>query len=96
MNTEVKRLYRSRSDRMIAGVAGGLGDYFNIDPTIVRLIFVFFVIFGVGSGVLAYFILMLLVPEEPLAGEDIVEVTPVEPEPPASEDIVKEKPEKKK
>jgi hypothetical protein len=43
-----------------------------------------------------YLILMLLVPEEPLAGEDIVEVKPVEPEPPANEDIVEEKPKKKK
>ncbi len=78
MNTEVKKLYRSRDERMIAGVAGGLGEYFNIDATIVRLLFVFAVIFGVGGGLLLYIILMLLVPEEPLAGEDIIEVVPEE------------------
>jgi phage shock protein C len=78
MNTEVKRLYRSRDHRMIAGVAGGLGEYFNIDPTIVRLLFVFTVFFGVGAGLLVYLVLMLLVPEEPLAGQDIIEVKPEE------------------
>jgi phage shock protein PspC (stress-responsive transcriptional regulator) len=42
MNVENRRLYRSRTDRMISGVAGGLGEYLNIDVTIVRLLFVFF------------------------------------------------------
>ena len=50
MSTEVKRLFRSRDERMIAGVAGGLGDYFGVDPTIVRLLFVFAVFFGVGGS----------------------------------------------
>jgi phage shock protein C len=64
MTTEYKRLYRSREDRMIAGVCGGLGDYFGIDPTLVRLLFVFAALFY-GPGILAYLILMLVVPEEP-------------------------------
>jgi phage shock protein C len=64
MTTEYKRLYRSRTDRMIAGVCGGLGEYFGIDPTLVRLLFVFAALFY-GPGVLAYLILMLVVPEEP-------------------------------
>ena len=64
MTTEYKRLYRSRKDRMIAGVCGGLGEYFGIDPTLVRLLFVFAALFY-GPGVLAYLILMLVVPEEP-------------------------------
>lgn len=78
MNTEVKKLYRSRDERMIAGVAGGLGEYFSIDPTIVRLVFVLSVFFGVGAGLLIYIVLMLVVPEEPIAGEAVVEVEPEE------------------
>jgi phage shock protein C len=74
MTAEVKRLYRSRDERMIAGVAGGLGEYFAIDPTIVRLLFALSVFFGFGTGLLVYLILMLVVPEEPLASEAVVEV----------------------
>ena len=63
--SEVKRLYRSRDERMIAGVAGGLGEYFGMDPTIVRILFVVFAI-GAGSGLLAYLIMALIVPEAPM------------------------------
>jgi phage shock protein PspC (stress-responsive transcriptional regulator) len=73
MTAEPKKLTRSRDDRMVAGVAGGLGEYFDIDSTIVRILFALSVFFGVGSGLLIYFILMLVVPEEPL-GEGAVEV----------------------
>ncbi len=59
-----RRLYRSRNDRMIAGVCGGLGQYFGIDATIVRLIFVAAVLAGF-SGVLAYLILAIVIPLEP-------------------------------
>lgn len=60
-----RKLYRSREDRMIAGVCGGLGKYAGIDPTVVRLIFALLVVLGVGSGLLIYLILMLIVPLEP-------------------------------
>ncbi len=56
-----KRLYRSESDRMIAGVAGGLAEYFAIDSTLVRLLFVLLVVFG-GSGILLYIILWIVMP----------------------------------
>lgn len=62
---ETKKLYRSRTDRMIAGVCGGLGKYLGIDPTLVRLVFALLVLFGVGSGLVLYIILMVIVPEEP-------------------------------
>lgn len=65
MSAEVKRLYRARHDRMIGGVCGGLGKYFDIDPTIVRLLFVLFAFAG-GPGILAYLIMLIVVPEEPL------------------------------
>ncbi|MBI3972389.1 MAG: PspC domain-containing protein [Chloroflexi bacterium] len=61
-----KRLYRSRQDRMLGGVAGGLGQYFNVDPVLIRLAFVLFTL--AGAGVLAYVILWIVVPERP-AGE---------------------------
>lgn len=64
MTTQSKRLYRSRLDRMIGGVCGGLGDYFDIDPTVVRLLFVFGTLLG-GPGVIAYLILLVVVPLEP-------------------------------
>lgn len=60
-----KRLYRSRKDRVIAGVCGGLADYFNMDPTWMRLIFLIFLILG-GSAILVYFVMWLVVPLEPI------------------------------
>jgi phage shock protein PspC (stress-responsive transcriptional regulator) len=60
-----KRLYRSRNNRMLFGVCGGLGEYLNVDPTVIRLIFVLAFLPG-GPGLLAYLVLALLVPEEPL------------------------------
>ena len=64
MNTETKRLTRSRSNRMIAGVCAGLGDYLGIDPTVVRLLFVlgFFTLHG--GLLLAYLIMAIVVPEQ--------------------------------
>ena len=59
-----KRLYRSRKDRQIAGVCGGVGDYLGVDPTIVRLLWVIFAIAG-GPGLLLYLIMAAVVPEEP-------------------------------
>ncbi|ETO93406.1 PspC domain-containing protein [Legionella oakridgensis] len=59
-----KKLYRSRRERMLAGVCGGLAQYFEIDPTWMRLIFILFFFLG-GSALLAYVILWILVPLEP-------------------------------
>lgn len=61
------KLYRSRQDKVIAGVAGGLGKYFDVDPVLVRVIFVVFAVFG-GSGLLAYIILWIVMPREPEYG----------------------------
>lgn len=57
------KLYRSRIDRMIGGVAGGLANYFDIDPTLVRVLFVVSIFIG-GGGILAYIIIWIVVPEE--------------------------------
>lgn len=59
-----KRLVRSRSDRMFLGVAGGLGEYLNIDPVLIRLLFVFAGLSTAGQVLLVYFILAILMPEE--------------------------------
>ncbi|HHV24340.1 MAG: PspC domain-containing protein [Methanosarcina sp.] len=61
----MKKLYRSRKNRIIAGVCGGIGEYFKIDPTLVRLLWLFVSIAGVGSGVVAYIIAWIIIPEEP-------------------------------
>lgn len=63
MSDNVHKLYRSRDQRMIAGVCGGLGEYLGVDPTIVRLLFVL----GMFLGTLtfwAYIVMMLVLPEE--------------------------------
>ncbi len=61
----MKRLYRSIRDRKIAGVCGGLGEYFEIDPTLVRLLAVVLFLAGGGGG-LAYIVAWIIVPEAPL------------------------------
>ena len=58
-----KKLYRSRTDRMIGGVCGGLADYFDLDPVIVRLAMVFFAFWG--AGFLAYIVGWIMIPERP-------------------------------
>ena len=70
MNTDVKRLYRSRTERMIGGVCGGLGEFLNIDVTLVRLLFVLCAIFG-GPGLVVY----LVVPCVWLSGGEVVRQT---------------------
>jgi phage shock protein PspC (stress-responsive transcriptional regulator) len=56
------RLYRSRRNRMIAGVCGGIGEYLKVDPTFIRLLWVLFM-FAYGSGFLAYIIAWIIIPE---------------------------------
>jgi phage shock protein C len=59
-----KKLYRSRKDRMIAGVCGGLAHYFRIDPTWVRLFFILLFFLG-GCSILIYIIMWIITPLEP-------------------------------
>lgn len=59
-----KKLYRSKIDSMICGVCGGLGEYFEVDSTIVRLIAIV-LIFGWGSGLLAYLVAAIIIPKNP-------------------------------
>jgi phage shock protein C len=62
-----RRLTRSETERMVAGVCGGLGEYFGIDATIVRIVFVLLAVFG-GSGVVLYLALWLIVPRASKSG----------------------------
>ena len=64
MNTQ-KRLYRSSEERMFAGVCGGIAEYLDVDPTLVRLFFVALTLLSGGQGLLIYIVLMLVVPEQP-------------------------------
>ncbi|MCT4564248.1 MAG: PspC domain-containing protein [Maledivibacter sp.] len=59
-----KKLYRSEIDSKIAGVCGGIAEYFDIDPTLVRLGWILFVLLG-GSGILGYIIAWLIIPQRP-------------------------------
>jgi phage shock protein PspC (stress-responsive transcriptional regulator) len=60
----MKRLYRSERDKMLGGVCGGLGDYFKIDPTLVRLGWVILTLVSCGFGIIAYIIAAIIVPTE--------------------------------
>jgi len=64
MSQGSKTLYRSKDEVMIAGVCGGLAEYFNFDPTIIRVLFVLFFLAG-GASVLAYIILWVIMPQRP-------------------------------
>ena len=67
MNNNYKQLTRSRNNRVVAGLCAGLGTYFGIDPTIIRLLFVLgFFIGGHFGIVLLYIIMALVIPEEPI------------------------------
>ena len=63
-----KRLYRSRTARQLGGVCGGLGEYFNIDPTLVRLAFAVLLLWG-GASLPLYILMWIIIPEAP-SGED--------------------------
>ena len=69
----MKKLYRNRMDVMIAGVCSGLANYFGIDPTIVRLIFVILLLAGLG-GLWLYVILWIIMPLRPTGHVESVEV----------------------
>lgn len=63
---EVRKLYRSGENKMLAGVCGGIGEYFNVDPTLIRLIWVVLTLISLGvGGIIAYIIAWILIPENP-------------------------------
>lgn len=60
----MKKLVKSYRNRMISGVCGGIGEYLNVDPTLVRVAFILFSIFGTGSGLLLYIACALVMPSD--------------------------------
>lgn len=58
-----KRLYKSSTDKKVCGVSGGIANYFDVDPTVIRLIWVIFTLVG-GSGLIAYIIAAIIMPDE--------------------------------
>lgn len=60
---EHKKLYRSTQNKVLAGICGGLAEYFDVDPTVVRLLWILFSCLG-GSGVIAYIICLFVIPQD--------------------------------
>lgn len=71
----MKRLYKSRKNKVIDGVCGGIAEYFDVDPVLVRILFVLFFFVG-GSAIIAYIVGMIIIPVRP-AGEETVDNKPV-------------------
>jgi len=65
----VKRLYKSRKNKMIDGVCSGIAEYFDIDPVMVRIVFILFAVLG-GSGIVAYIVGMIIIPPHPGVNEE--------------------------
>jgi phage shock protein PspC (stress-responsive transcriptional regulator) len=64
----MKRLYRSKKERMLGGVCAGLGEHLDIDPTVIRLIWAVVTVLSFGTGIIVYILAWILIPEEDTAG----------------------------
>lgn len=64
MKKKAKRLYRSGKEKILGGVCGGIAEYFNVDPTIIRIIWILIVL-GYGAGIIAYIIAWIIIPKNP-------------------------------
>lgn len=65
-----KTLYRSKKSRIVAGICGGMGEYFDVDPIWFRIL-ALVLIFGWGAGIILYLVLWLIIPEEPSAKAEV-------------------------
>lgn len=83
MNLEPKRLYRSRTDRMVGGVCAGIAEYLNVDPTIIRLLFVLLAFVTGFTWLIVYIAMLLIVPEAPGYAAPVAPSTPAAPAPAA-------------
>jgi phage shock protein C len=61
----MKRLYRSQKERMLGGVCGGLGEHIDVDPTIIRLVWVVVTLLSCGIGIIFYLIAWIIIPDSP-------------------------------
>jgi len=70
----MKKLYRSSTNKVLKGIIGGFGEYFNIDPILLRVIFIFFVLAtGIIPGIATYVIALFIVPKRPIAQAEVVD-----------------------
>jgi phage shock protein C len=60
----MKRLYRSKKDRMLGGVCAGLGEHLDVDPTVIRLVWAVVTVLSIGTGILVYLLAWIIIPEE--------------------------------
>jgi phage shock protein C len=60
----MKRLYRSKKERMLGGVCAGLGEHLNVDPTVIRLFWAVITLLSIGTGLIVYLIAWIIIPEE--------------------------------
>ena len=65
MPEEVKRLYRSGKDKVLGGVCGGIAEYLNVDPVIVRLGWILLTLLSMGLGIIGYIIAWIIIPKNP-------------------------------
>lgn len=70
----MRKLYLSDNDRKISGLCGGLGEYFDKDPTLIRIIFILVILFSFGFGILAYLAMWLIVPKMPKGSKETTHV----------------------
>jgi phage shock protein C len=61
----MKRLYRSRKDRILGGICGGLGEHTDIDPSLIRLVWIVFSLVSMGTGIIVYLAAWIIIPESP-------------------------------
>jgi len=71
----MKRLYRPKTERLLGGVCSGIGYYFDIDPNLIRIVWVVLTLLSIGVGVIAYLIAWLLIPEEEDDRAEVISVT---------------------
>jgi phage shock protein C len=72
----MKRLYRSRKDRILGGICGGLGEHIDVDPSIIRLVWVVATLLSLGTGTIVYLAAWIIIPESP---EESAQQTPATP-----------------
>lgn len=84
----MKRLYRDKTNEMLAGVCSGIAEYLDVDPTIIRLVFVLFAFLG-GGGVWVYLVLWIIMPEKPIT---LPETAKIEEKSSAEEKVMAKKP----
>lgn len=66
MSGDYKKLYRSRQNRWIGGICGGIGEYFDVDPVLIRVAFLFVAILGWPLLILLYLVMLIVVPLQPI------------------------------